>query len=154
MTSDDTSTSEAGAAGYTAPDLALFGDGHVERYLQTDGAVGHAWNGVTCLLLWTVGRRTGQRRVNPLIYGRDGDDYLVIASQGGAPNHPGWYHNLLAQPEVEVQVEADRFTARARTAEGEERDRLWTLMAARWPNYDEYTKRTTRRIPVVVLERV
>ncbi|CUU56684.1 deazaflavin-dependent oxidoreductase, nitroreductase family [Parafrankia irregularis] len=142
-----------GDGGYTAPDLALFGAEHVRRYVETGGAVGHSWNGVTCLVLWTTGRRTGQRRATPLIYTSDGDRFVVIASQGGAPAHPGWYHNLLAEPKVEVQVLADRFTATARTAEGTEHERLWSLMAQRWPNYDEYTKRTTRRIPVVVLER-
>jgi len=78
---------------------------------------------------------------------------VVIASQGGLPRHPGWYHNLLAYPDAEIQVGPDRFAVRARTAEGDERARLWRLMAAQWPNYEEYTKRTSRVIPVVVLER-
>ncbi|ONH25122.1 nitroreductase [Pseudofrankia asymbiotica] len=133
--------------------MTLLGEEHVRRYLETGGTAGHTWNGVTCLVLWTVGRRTGQRRVTPLIYGRDGDHYLVIASQGGAPAHPGWYHNIVAEPRVEAQVLADRFQARARTAEGEERERLWKIMAELWPNYDEYARRTSRHIPVVVLER-
>ncbi|MBL7496382.1 nitroreductase family deazaflavin-dependent oxidoreductase [Frankia sp. CNm7] len=154
--SDEHAAEEGGgkdSPAYTSPDLALLGAEHVRRYLETGGAVGHAWNGVTCLVLWTVGRRTGQRRATPLIYGRDGDNYVVIASQGGLPAHPGWYHNLVAEPRVEAQVLADRFEARARVAEGEERERLWKIMAASWPNYDEYVRRTSRRIPVVVLER-
>jgi deazaflavin-dependent oxidoreductase (nitroreductase family) len=138
---------------YSAPDLTLLGPEHVERYVETGGAVGHDWNGVTCLVLWTVGRRTGLLRASPLIYAPDGANYVVIASQGGAPAHPGWYHNLVAQPRVEAQVLADRFRATARTARGEERQRLWTLMAERWPNYDTYATRTSREIPVVVLER-
>lgn len=139
---------------YRAPDLALFGEEHVRRYLETGGETGHEWNGVTCLILWTSGARTGKQRVSPLIYAADGDDLIVIASQGGAPAHPGWYHNLVAHPQAEVQVRAERFQVTARVAEGSERERLWRLMAARWPNYDEYTKRTSRVIPVVVLERI
>ena len=141
------------SASYVPPDLSLVGEEHIRRYLETGGAVGHVWNGVTCLVLWTVGRRSGQRRASALIYGRDGDRYVVIASQGGAPAHPAWYHNLVARPQVEVQVLEDRFPAIARTALGDERERLWAIMADRWPNYDEYTRRTTREIPVVVLER-
>jgi deazaflavin-dependent oxidoreductase (nitroreductase family) len=139
---------------YRPPDLGLFGDEHVRRYLETGGKTGHEWNGATCLILWTTGARSGKQRVNPVIYGKDGNNVVVIASQGGAPAHPGWYHNLVARPQAEVQVEADRFPVQARTAQGAERERLWQLMAARWPNYDEYTRRTTRVIPVVVLERI
>lgn len=106
------------------------------------------------LILTTTGRKSGQPRDNPLICAADGDDYIVIASQAGAPTHPQWYHNLLADPHVSVQVKADRFDAVARIAEGEERDRLWRLAATAWPNYDVYQTRTDRVIPVVVLERV
>lgn len=88
-----------------------------------------------------------------LIYGKDGDRYVVVASKGGAPEHPLWYENLAAHPEVEVQVLADRFRAQARTAEGEERTRLWKLMTGIWPDYDQYQQKTSREIPVVVLER-
>lgn len=137
--------------GYTPPDLTLFGEEHVRRYLETDGAVGHEWNGVHTLLLATTGRQTSRPRVSPMIYGRDGANYIVIASQGGAPSHPGWYLNLVADPSVEVQVGARRFAANAGTAEGSERDRLWKLMANIWPNFDVYQTRTDRRIPVVVL---
>jgi deazaflavin-dependent oxidoreductase (nitroreductase family) len=109
---------------------------------------------VTTLLLTTTGRRSGQSRTTPLIYGRDGERYVVVASRGGAPTHPAWYDNLVAQPAVQVQVMADRFTARARTATPAERPALWKTMAAIWPPYDDYQARTTREIPVVVLERV
>jgi deazaflavin-dependent oxidoreductase (nitroreductase family) len=88
-----------------------------------------------------------------MIYGADGNAYVVIASQGGLPTHPNWYLNLSADPAVELQVGAERFAAVARTAEGEERDRLWSLMTSIWPNFDVYQTRTDRRIPVVVLER-
>jgi deazaflavin-dependent oxidoreductase (nitroreductase family) len=137
--------------GYVPPDLTLFGDEHVRRYLETDGAVGHEWSGVHTLLLTTTGRKSGLQRISPMIYGQDGDSYVVIASQGGAPTHPLWYLNLLAQPEVRVQVGARQFEARASAAEDSERDRLWTLMTSIWPNFDVYQTRTDRRIPVVVL---
>jgi deazaflavin-dependent oxidoreductase (nitroreductase family) len=139
--------------GYTPPDLSLYGAEHIRRYLETDGVTGHEWNGVPTLVLTTTGRKSGQPRRSAMIYGRDGDAYVVIASQGGAPAHPGWYLNLVAEPDVEVQVHADRFRARARTAEGDERERLWALMTSIWPNFDVYTTRTERRIPVLVLER-
>jgi deazaflavin-dependent oxidoreductase (nitroreductase family) len=106
------------------------------------------------LLLTTTGRRSGLARTTPLIYGRAGDRYLVVASRGGAPAHPSWYENLVAQPIVQVQVMADRFKARARTATPAERPTLWKTMAAIWPAYDEYQQRTAREIPVVILERI
>ena len=126
---------------------------HARRYLASGGQDGHIWEGVTTLLLTTTGRRSGQARTTPLIYGRDGDRFVVVASRGGAPQHPAWYENLAARPEVTVQVMADRFTARARTASAPERAALWKTMAAIWPPYDEYQARTTREIPVVILER-
>ena len=126
---------------------------HARRYLESGGQDGHVWEGVTTLLLTTTGRRSGQPRTTPLIYGRDGDRYLVVASRGGAPQHPAWYGNLAARPEVTVQVMADRFPARARTASPIERSALWKKMAAIWPPYDEYQARTAREIPVVILER-
>lgn len=132
----------------------LFGDEHVRRYRETDGEEGHEWRGTIVLLLTTTGRKSGEPRTMPLIYQPDGDNYVVVASKGGWEHHPAWYLNLEANPDVEVQVKADRFKARARTAEGEERARLWKLMAATWPQYDDYQKKTDREIPVVVLERV
>lgn len=134
-------------------DLSLVGPEHVRRYVETDGEVGHDWNGAPCLILTTRGRRSGDPRPQPLIYGRDGDAHIVVASKAGAPTHPSWYHNLVADPRVEVQVHSDRFSARARVAEGVERERLWRTMTAVWPSYDDYAARTTRAIPVVVLER-
>ena len=108
---------------------------------------------MTTLLLTTSGRRSGQPRTTPLIYGRAGEKYLIVGSRGGAPTHPGWYENLVANPVVRVQVMADRFKARARTATPAERPALWKTMAAIWPPYDEYQQRTAREIPVVILER-
>jgi deazaflavin-dependent oxidoreductase (nitroreductase family) len=132
----------------------LFGDEHVRRYRETDGEEGHDWEGTSALILTTRGRHTGAERDSALIYGREGDRLAVVASKGGARQHPAWYLNLVANPEVDVQVKGDRFRARARTAAGEERERLWKLMTKEWPPYDEYQTRTTRQIPVVVLERL
>ncbi len=138
---------------YKQPDISLLGEEHVARYRETDGAVGYEWNGATCLLLTTKGRSSGEPRTVPLIFAADGDRSIVIASKGGAPEHPQWYQNLAASPGVEVQIKGDRFDAIARTVEGGEREHCWGLARAIWPNYDEYAARTTRVIPVVVLER-
>jgi deazaflavin-dependent oxidoreductase (nitroreductase family) len=127
---------------------------HAQRYLATDGADGHDWKGAPTLVLITIGRSSGTPRRTMLIYGQDGDNYLLVASQGGAPDHPQWYKNLVAQPEVQVQVMADRFTARARTATPEEKARLWPTMTKHWPPFDEYQTKTSRDIPLVILERV
>jgi deazaflavin-dependent oxidoreductase (nitroreductase family) len=132
----------------------LYGEKHVERYEATDGAEGHDWEGTQTLILTTTGRKSGDERKSALIYGTHGDDHLVVASKGGAPEPPAWYLNLQAQPEVQVQVKGDRFTARARDATPEEQAELWTIMTAEWPAYDEYQTKTDRPIPVVVLERV
>lgn len=131
----------------------LFGQEHVDRYRETGGEEGHDWNGTSVLILTTTGRRSGESRSTPLIYGTAGDDYVVVASKGGAPEHPDWYVNLAEDPEVELQVWGDRFPARARTATAEEREELWPLMTERWPAYDEYQTKTDREIPIVVLER-
>ena len=133
----------------------LFGQEHVRRYRETDGAEGHIWReGSTILLLTTTGRKTGEKSTTPLIYTLDGDDPVIVASKGGAPEHPGWYRNLVKNPEVEVQIEGEKFRARARTAAGEERGRLWRQMNEMWPHYAEYQEKTDREIPVVVLERI
>ena len=127
---------------------------HMRRYLATGGEDGHIWEGVPTLLLTTIGRRSGERRTTPLIYGRDGAHYLVVASRGGAPTHPSWYENLVAQPNVEVQVMAQRFKARARPATPAEKPALWKTMASIWPAYDDYQQKTPREIPVVILDPV
>lgn len=140
--------------GYQAPDLELVGPEHVRRYRETDGEVGYIWNGVPTLLLTTTGRKSGEPRTNALIFGRDGSDYLVVASMGGAPTHPNWYRNLLAQPGAEIQVRAERISVMARTAGDAEKPRLWKVMTDGWPNYDVYQSRTNRVIPLVVLSPV
>ena len=132
----------------------LFGEEHVRRYRETGGEVGHKWKrGSKILLLTTKGRKSGESRTTPLIYEKDGDRYVIVASKGGAPEHPGWYRNLEEEPNVELQVLDEVFPARARTAEGEERGRLWRLVNRQWPDYDSYQTKTDREIPVVVLER-
>ncbi|MET7401320.1 nitroreductase family deazaflavin-dependent oxidoreductase [Dactylosporangium sp. NPDC005572] len=126
---------------------------HIRDYVSTGGAKGHVFQHWPSLLLTTRGRRTGRPRRTALIYGRSGDDYVVVGSNGGKDEHPLWYHNLLADPEVTVQVAADGFRALARTAPSEERPRLWRTMADLFPTYDRYQAGTAREIPVVLLER-
>jgi deazaflavin-dependent oxidoreductase (nitroreductase family) len=134
---------------------------HLRRYVESDGADGHLWDSapvggpgpIPTLLLTTTGRKSRKSIVMPLIYGKTDSAYVIVASKGGAPQHPGWYLNLVAHPEVEVQVLADRFRATARTATGEERATLWKKMAAIYPPYDAYQGKTDREIPVIVLER-
>lgn len=133
----------------------LYGDEHIRQYRETGGEYGHDWkNGSSTLLLTTKGRRSGDPRTSALIYGRHGDDYLIVASKGGADEPPGWYVNLEADPEVELQVLDDRFRARARTATADERPDMWREMVSHWPDYDDYQTKTSREIPVVVLERI
>jgi deazaflavin-dependent oxidoreductase (nitroreductase family) len=132
----------------------LFGQEHVDRYRATDGEEGYTWQrGTTILLLTTRGRKSGAERVTPLIFERNGDDYLIVASRGGTDQPPGWYVNLQAEPDVQVQVRGDVFKAHARDATPDEQPQVWRKMAAVWPDYDEYQKKTDRQIPVVVLER-
>jgi deazaflavin-dependent oxidoreductase (nitroreductase family) len=127
---------------------------HIQQYVETDGAKGHHYQGYDSLLLTTRGRRSGDLRRTALFYGKDGDRYLLVASNGGSPTHPAWYLNLAAHPEVELQVGADRFAAMASTASGDERARLFELMASIFLPYNEYQAKAGREIPVVVLERL
>lgn len=134
---------------------------HVNRYLSSNGEDGYLWDAsigggkgmVPTLLLTTTGRKSGRSLTLPLIFGRAGADYVVIASKGGAPNHPSWYLNLQAHPEVQVQVKAEKFKARAHTASDAERARLWQMMVGIYGPYEDYQKKTQREIPVVVLRR-
>lgn len=126
---------------------------HVRRYVESDGEKGHRWSGMDTLLITTQGRKTGLMRRTALIYGRDGDSYIVVGSNGGKKNHPSWYLNLLENPAVQVQVGAEQFEAQARPATEEERPRLWALMAGIFPTYNTFKKKTSREIPVVVIER-
>jgi len=133
------------------PDYSLFGDEHVRQYETSGGKIGHDWNGTSCLILHTVGRKSGASRKHPLIYGRDGDDYVIVASKGGAPENPGWYENLIAHPDAKIQVRDQVITVRARTGTAEDKRRVWPIMTAQWPDYDNYQSGTTRDIPVVLL---
>jgi deazaflavin-dependent oxidoreductase (nitroreductase family) len=134
-------------------DDQLFGAEHVRVYRDTAGERGYHWRGTTILLLTTTGRSSGEPRTTPLIHRADGERWVIVASKGGAPEHPGWYQNLEADPQAEIQVLGEVIPVRAHTAEGEERERLWSLMAEVWPAYDDYQAKTDRQIPVVVLSR-
>jgi deazaflavin-dependent oxidoreductase (nitroreductase family) len=133
----------------------LYGQEHVERYRATNGKEGHDWvEGAPVLLLTTTGRKSGEERTTPLIYGRSGDHVVLVASNGGAQTSPPWYHNLKANPEVGVQIWGEQFRLRARDATPEERLEMWRTMVGHWPYYDRYQEMTERQIPVVVLERI
>lgn len=152
------------AAAKLAPNMPQWMIDHVHRYQSSGGTDGHMYTVkpagydemvVPSLLLTTVGRKSGERYLFPLFYGRDGDGYVIVASKGGAPEHPGWYKNLVANPEVGVQVGTETFAAVARTATGAERARLWDIAVKFWPPYADYQKKAVdREIPVVVLDPV
>ena len=124
---------------------------HIDRYLKSNGEDGHLWNGVPCLLLSTTGCKSGETRLIPLIYGELDDSYIIVASKGGHTHHPSWYLNLASNPEVEIQVKADKMKGRCKVVEGDERARCWEIMTGIWPAYNEYEARTDRHIPVVVI---
>jgi deazaflavin-dependent oxidoreductase (nitroreductase family) len=131
----------------------LFGGEHVRVYRETDGERGYHWRGTTILLLSTEGRTSGEIRTTPLNHRTDGERWVVVASKGGAPANPSWYENMLANPSAMIQVLGEEIPVRATTAEGEERSRLWSLMCAVWPAYEDYQAHTDREIPVVILTR-
>jgi deazaflavin-dependent oxidoreductase (nitroreductase family) len=130
----------------------ILGGMHRRVYRLTGGKVGGQIGKLPVLLLTTIGRRSGRPRTQPLAYAQAGDGYAVIASKGGAPQHPLWYLNLRANPLAEVTVGCETRRVRARDAQGEERERLWRALADLYPGYDRYAQKTSRRIPVVVLE--
>ena len=136
---------------------------HVDRYLKSGGTEGHMYEAafpnmapitVPSLLLVTKGRKSGEKYLFPLFYGETGNGYYIVASKGGAPDHPGWYKNILANPEVELQVGTKTVKAKARTVSGAEREKLWEGALKFWPPYADYEKKTDREIPVVVLDPV
>jgi deazaflavin-dependent oxidoreductase (nitroreductase family) len=146
-----------------APNMPGWMVEHANRYIASGGVDGHHYKidvpghgelTVPALLLTTVGRKSGEKFVFPLFYGTDGGGYFIVASKGGAPEHPGWYRNILANPDVEVQVGTQKVKARARTVTGEERTRLWAKALEFWPPYAEYQTKTEREIPVVVLNPI
>jgi deazaflavin-dependent oxidoreductase (nitroreductase family) len=146
-----------------APNLPKWMKDHVDVYLSSGGKEGHMYTidrpgvppNVPSLLLITTGRKSGEKYLFPLFYGPAGDGYFVIASKGGAPEHPGWYRNIVAHPDVELQVGTEKLSARARTATGDERARLWEEAVKIFPPYAEYQQKSGgREIPVVVLDPV
>jgi deazaflavin-dependent oxidoreductase (nitroreductase family) len=134
---------------------------HLTRYVATAGADGYLWDAtlgggrglVPTLLLTTTGRKSGRALTMPLIFGRHGEDYVIVASKGGAPNHPAWYLNLAANPAVTLQVKGDVFAARARTASPAERAVLWPQMVGIYGPFEQYQQKTDREIPLVILSR-
>jgi deazaflavin-dependent oxidoreductase (nitroreductase family) len=127
---------------------------HISSYVESDGKDGHLWRGLPTLLLITRGRKSGKLRRTALIYGRDGKNYLVVASNGGSPKHPLWYLNLVKNPEVEIQVGADKFVAQAQAATKKEKLRLWKIMSEIFPRYDVYQATAGREIPLVIVQPV
>ena len=126
----------------------------IEEFRANNGKVGGPFEGAPMLLLTTRGRKSGRPHTTPVMYLPDGDRMAVFASMGGAPNNPAWYHNLVANPGVTVEAGGEAFEARATVAHGKERDDLYARQSQRYPQFAEYQHRTTRRIPVVILERV
>jgi deazaflavin-dependent oxidoreductase (nitroreductase family) len=124
----------------------------IDEFRSNSGVVGAAFEGVPILLLHHRGAKTGTERVSPLAYRRDGDSYAVFASKGGAPTNPDWFHNLKANPEVEIEVGTDTLKATARVAEGDERERIWSAQKTEFPGFADYEQKTSRQIPVVILE--
>lgn len=144
------------------PDRKDWMEDHMSRYLATNGEDGYFVDFrliggpelTPTLILTTIGRKSGKPQTLPLIFGESGGNYIIIASKGGAPDHPAWFLNLLAHPEVEIQIKGKRLRARARIASGAERAQLWQMMVGVYPLYNKYQARTSREIPLVVLEPV
>jgi deazaflavin-dependent oxidoreductase (nitroreductase family) len=124
----------------------------IEEFRANGGKVGGQFEGAPLLLLHTVGAKTGQERVNPMMYRRVGDNYAVFASKAGAPTNPDWYHNLVANPDVTAEIGADTVQLRARVAGPDEREPIWTAHKTQYPGFADYETKTTRQIPVVILE--
>ena len=135
--------------------MSDFNQGVIAEFRANNGVVGGYFAGANLLLLHTIGAKSGQSRTNPLAYVTDGDHLVVIASKGGADQNPDWYHNLLANPLVTVELGTEQFQARAKAiTEEPERSRLYAKMVAQRPAFAEYERKTRRTIPVIVLERV
>lgn len=148
MSDDQPKTAEG-----TGTDITLIGPEHVKAYQETNGEVGYIWNGVPILLFTSIGAKSGLPRTNAIIFTQVGDKYVIMASMGGSPKHPAWYHNIRKNPEIDVQIKGEKFRATTRTAQSPEREELWAEAIRDWPNYDVYQSRTDRQIPVVVIER-
>jgi F420H(2)-dependent quinone reductase len=135
------------------PVLRRVMSGHAQIYRLTRGVIGHRFPGIApMLLLDHVGAKSQTKRTTPLLYIRDGDDVVIVASKGGNPRHPAWYHNLRANPDTTVQIDSRRQQVHARTANAPERARLWPMVVSAYGGYDTYQERTPREIPLVILE--
>lgn len=146
-------TQESPAQNTSDPENILgFMQDHIRRYLATNGEDGHLMNGFPCLVLTTTGKKSGEPRQAAVIYGTEGDHHIIVASKGGSDTPPAWFVNLQANPQAHIQVKDRKLTVRMRVTTGEERERLWKKMTAIFPAYEEYQQKTTRQIPVVVLE--
>ena len=126
----------------------------IEEFRSHEGKVGGPFEGSPLLLLTTIGAKSGQQRINPLVYLPDGERMIIVASKGGAPTNPDWYYNIVAHPDVTVEVGTEKFPVHATVyMSGEERDQLYNRMAAKNPQFAEYQTKTTRKIPIIVLAR-
>jgi F420H(2)-dependent quinone reductase len=135
------------------PVLRRLMGGHAAVYRATNGLIGHRFPGAPpTLLLDHVGARSGVRRTSPLVYARDGEDVILVASKGGHPKNPAWFHNLMANPDTQVQIGSARRQVHARMADPRERERLWPVVVAVYGGYEDYRRRTEREIPLVILE--
>ena len=142
-------------SGYSAQQFNDFNQRMIDTYRANKGVLTEGpFAGAALLLLTTTGAKSGRTHTTPLAYTKDGNHLVIIASKGGAPTNPAWYHNLVAHPVVTVEVNAEKFQARAIVAEGAERERLYNQMAAERPTFDQYRRNTTRQIPVIVLQRI
>jgi deazaflavin-dependent oxidoreductase (nitroreductase family) len=126
----------------------------IAEFRAGEGKVSGPFEGAPLLLLTTTGAKTGRKHTTPVVYQQDGDRIVVFGSKGGAPSHPAWYHNLVANPTVTVELPAETFEARAVTVDGGERDRIWSAQKELMPGFKDYEAKTDRQIPVIVLERV
>ncbi|MEQ8230447.1 MAG: nitroreductase family deazaflavin-dependent oxidoreductase [Gammaproteobacteria bacterium] len=150
------------AAALDAGEVPQWITDHLREYRESGGKSGHYWDSTAfggagqqrCLLMTTIGRRSGKRYTHPLLYGEDGENLIIVGSKGGSDVHPAWYHNLMAKPEVELQVGPDVYAARATLVSGAERVHIWQLMTALYPPYEDYQARTTREIPLFSLSRI
>ena len=138
----------------TITDFNAFNQQIIAEFRANGGKVGGQFEGAPMVLLTTTGARSGQPRISPLVYSMDGDRMVIVASKGGAPTHPDWYHNLVANPEVTLEVGEEAFKARASVPQGEERDRIFAQVVEQMPGFGEYQKNNPRIIPVVLLERI
>ena len=126
----------------------------IEEFRANGGNVGGPFEEMTLLLLHTIGAKSGERRLNPVAYLADGERYIIIASKGGAPTHPDWYHNIVAHPEVTVEVGTEKFQAQAEIVQEPERTELYEKVSSQYPGFAEYAQKTTRVIPVLALTRL